>query len=462
MIAIDTQINGSFKVYNSTTGSTFLFSALDYASKNGEIELIPAAGSGLLPLTTPYTALTVNGVTAFASAQAACSALDVAGVGGSKTAIYALPARGEIVITGTPADEDTVTLDDGTKTPVVFEFSGAKSAGSITFVNDATPTQPSDGDTIILDAEGDFEKTFEFNAGRKFSATLSFIDGETAENVVDGNLLTVVTHNASKTFVFLDTPAEETAYNEVEIGETAAATMANFITKFNAVVTGYTAIAADTPDHTCTIQANAVGIAFYFSISTDGTYIKLTNVVVGLEPGDNITAVGNIGVPIMTTVGITTTEFVRAWNDNVPNFAATQGAGGSSHVVTITADEIGVAYNVTLTTEGTHITIVEPTGGIDSGTNVTSGQIEVPVGIDTAETASNLFEAINEVLGDGDLDIRATVFESTVYLSNLATGTGGNEAITKSCDAITITGMSGGRVKTDIADILTALAALAV
>lgn len=61
MIAIDTQSSGGFKVTETTTGETFFFSALQYACKNDQIELIPAAGSNILPLSASYSELIING-----------------------------------------------------------------------------------------------------------------------------------------------------------------------------------------------------------------------------------------------------------------------------------------------------------------------------------------------------------------------------------------------------------------
>ena len=461
MIAIDTQSSGGFKVTETTTGETFFFSALQYACKNDQIELIPAAGSNILPLSASYSELIINGNSGLGSAAAACAALDTAGLGGSKSSLFALPARGSVTVTGTPADEDTLTLNDGTNT-VVFEFSGAKAAGSVTFIDDATPAKPSDGDTVILDAEGDFEKTFEFNIGRKASVVLSFEDDGTAENLVDGNILTFEGKEETVTFIFLDTPADESGYAEVEIGASAAATMAAFITKFNASVEDYTATAADPADNTCTISADAVGSDFTIDFATNATYIAFSAETAGLNNGENISDPANIGVGIMSTVATTAAEFVRLWNANVPDFTATQGTGGNTHVCSIAAKKIGVLYNVTLTSESDTITITAPTGGVDSGTNLTAPNIEVPIGETTYETAENLTDAINEVSADGDLWIYASRYEAVVSLTNKITGSAGNEDITTDSSAVTVAGMSGGRAKTDIADILTALAALAV
>ena len=449
MIELITLASGGFKIITTGTHRVERFySNLQYVVENDQIILAGLIGS--------KNDFVINGAFSFASVDALCAAMDAAGVGGSKFIKPALPARGTIKIDSDPDDQDTVTINDGTN-EVVFEFTGGKAAGTVTFVNEATPTNPADGDLLTFDNTGPDETVFEFNGGSKFKVGLEFGDGEETQNPVDGNTVTL----GDDVFIFLDEAEGLTAFTEVEIGETAAATMAAFITAFNLAITGHTATAADTPDNTCTIEADTVGEDGNVIVEVKSNYIQLEEIASGLDNGDNISDPDYIGVPIGATATATMTSFIAAFAANVGNYTIT-GSTPADNACAIKALEIGEDYNAAFATDSDNITAVDLTGGIDAETNLTEGNIGVDVGETTAVTAQNLAQMIYDQAADGNILIFADDKENTVYLSATFTGVTGNEDITKSCDAITVTGLSGGRAAVGITEIITALEALAI
>jgi hypothetical protein len=443
-ISINCLSKNSYKIIAGT--QTFFFTKFEYAIENDLVSIFTPAFN----FKAASNEIAVNEVREFADVTAIANALTGIGGGASPFTSPALPARGLVTLTAQPADTDTVTIDDGiVDDAVVFEFSGIKSAGSVTFSQN-----PSDTDTITVPITDEDDVIFEFDSGFKANATIAFFEGEAASNPFDGAKITFKGGEVDKTFIFLDDPDDETGLNEVEIGLNAAATMAAFIVKFNAVVTGWTAITEEVPDHTCTILANAVGTASNILLTTTSNYIDI-DIASGVNPGGNVEP-GNIGVAIGATAAATMVNFIARFNANILLHTATPNTPANGACV-ITALEIGTAGDITITKEGDNIVVVSPTGGADAGDNATPGNIPVSIGRTKEITAENLAEAINIEKEDSNFNIHANCKAAVVSLTNLSAGVTGNEAITKDSDAVTVSGMSGGAAAVDISTLVTLL-----
>jgi len=456
-ISINRIPTGGFSFeYNN---QTVLTSKAEYVIQNNRITVFAQGG---FEGGAPFDSIAVNEVRDFASAAAVAEALDAIGFGKSSFEKPAHPARGTALFTGIPADTDTITIDDGVNTAVVFEFSGIHSAGAVSFIDDATPTNPSKGDTITFaDGDEDEEITFEFDSGTIASGTIEFSDGEDAINPKAGEKIVFDFEGDNETiFEFVAASDSVSKHNKVVIGLNEDATMAAFIVKFNAVVDGWTAVAEDTPDHTCTIVADAVGVAGNVKLVAYSQAITTTDVSGGLNPGQDY-AEGNIPVVIGANVNATMANFILVFNAFVSTHTA-KAASTPNHTCTIKAVAVGVAGDVTMSKVADYITVTSPTGGADAGDNATPGNIVVEIWDDVNILAEYLTLAINEVKEDGDLDIHANAYGPKVTLTNLATGPAGNETITTTADEITVTGMAGGANAVTIDSIITALAALVV
>lgn len=396
----------------------------------------------------------VNDQGGYTTVEQVCQALSALGVGGSGYNIPATFANGHISLTAEPDDQDTVTIDDGTNTAVVFEFTGKRSVGAVSFANDGTPGNPANEDTIVFDDDGDNETTFEFDSGASASGALEFTDGEEPANPDDFDLLSL---GDDAHFIFLDTPAGETDYTEVEIGEDADATMVNFITAFNALDIPFTAVAANPADNTCTVNADAVGSESNLLWVASGDNFDVTSLTGGINAGDDITE-GNIGVVIGADEDETMENFIEKFNATIafPGWTA-YPSDTPDHECSIIADQVGDEYDVTITKSGDNITVTSPTGGIDAEENLTEGNIPVVVQMHNRDTLKDLAEIINEVKEDGDLLVTAYYNGTRVNLQHLTLGTAGNQSLAKSGDAITVGNLQGGAAEVTLQTLIDAV-----
>lgn len=446
MISIKRLSTGGYKI--TENGRSGFASKVEYTATDSYVQIILPGGSFNFScdIYSPEN-IAVNEVRTFTTTAQVAAALDAIGAGMDKFQKPAQPAEGTAVFATNPADEDTITIDDGVVTAKVFEFSGIKSAGSVSLA-----ANPANGNVITLDPSGDLETIFEFDSGvAATGGALTF----TAKPEEGAQIIFDQGGANETTFIFLAAPAGATDFEEITVGATAVTAMAAFITKFNSVLgTPYTATAAEPADNTCTIAADAVGTAFNAVVALNSANITAVNLSGGLNAGTAVTA-GNIGIAIGASTTITMAAFVAAFNANVAGWTAFPSAPADG-ACTIVADEIGTTGDIGLTRVGANITVVAPTGGANSGTNLTVGHLVVPMGASATETAENLATAINEAA----FGIFAEAISATVFLTNLVAGTTGNIAVTTTAAEITVTGMTGGAAKIDISSILTALAAL--
>jgi len=328
-ISIVRQSTGGYKVVHA--GITYYFSDLNYAASPAGLKILPPTGS---PVEFPLTALNhvaINEVRNFASVELAVKALDAAGVGKDKQDKPALPATGTVSLSGQPAAEDTVTIDDGVITAAaVFEFSGVKSNGAIRFIDGATPASPDPGDLIQFgggEEEGDHpEIVFEFDDG---------------EIEIDRDNI------------------------PVKIGATATVTMTNFIKVFNDNIADWKAYPSATADNNCTIVANEIGEEWDVNLAKEGDNITI---VKELDDGADAEATeGNWTVPIGTNVNVTAANLAEVINeakdDDDTNLLVHAEAKGA--VVHLTHLLLGEAGNEELAKSGTNITVVGLAGGVE-------------------------------------------------------------------------------------------------
>lgn len=148
-------------------------------------------------------------------------------------------------------------------------------------------------------------------------------------------------------------------------------------------------------------------------------------------------------VLIGATLSDTLTNLFNAIN-NAPGFNVTALSITGGDTVNLQNDNYGVAGNVAITEPVNVSTFLSDTG-MSGGDDLSAAGANVPIAIGgtTAETVTNTINAINAqgVL----LAITAVQGSGTsLNLSNDATGTAGNVAITDNINNATVTGMAGG------------------
>lgn len=234
----------------------------------------------------------------------------------------AVAATGTITL-GQVADGNTVTIDDGVHTPIVFEFdTGAAATGSIVLA----AARPAIGDTITVHGV-----VFELTDGT----------GATGDNIE----------------VDLTGNANVTADGE----DILAAIKANIAGLNNASTVG----ALDT-DYTITLTWGTVGEAGNDAdVAVTGANLSATDMTGGLEPGDDVTP-GNVGVAAAVAGNASAANLLAAINDQVTLDITATHTDPASATINLTNDTPGAAGNVTITKVGAAITVTGMAGGKDA------------------------------------------------------------------------------------------------
>lgn len=233
----------------------------------------------------------------------------------------------------------------------------------------------------------------------------------------------------------------------IAIGATKEATMVNTIAAINGIVAGLlvTATATDPASNACTLQNANVGVPGNVAITKTGANITVTGMSGGLAAGNGPITAGNIAVASAAAGSATATmaALVVAINSEAAGLGLTATASEPADAnCTLANDATGVIGNVPITTTCEELTTVTGmSGGQDAGgTEVTAGTISLPTTGSNAVRAITLANAIN-VSG---LNLIAKAIGQAVLLEHREDGSDGNVTITKSGDAIAVSGMSGG------------------
>lgn len=350
-------------------------------------------------------------------------------------------ATGSITFADNPADGDYVRIADADGEARTFEFDGGAAAvGALELTGN-----PLDGELLSVATVADPQQSvvFEFDAGVAASGSVELTDVPAPGDTITFGALAVfefvsdaVAYAGANTPVQLGLDAEESAsalgeaINDAQIGVTAS-------------VLGVT----------CSLDADAPGVAGNIEITTTSLAVDCDSMAGGLDAGDGAVGEGNVPVAIGATAADTMAALIVAWNTAAVGVTAAASEPPDA-ACTLGADAIGPSGNVTIEA-GDSVEVTAMAGGADPGEGpITAGAFEVAIGEDAAETMANLLLAINltalaitaaPVAGD-PLSCQLTADEP---------GSGGNIAITASGASITVSGMSGG------ADIQSRLAASA-
>jgi hypothetical protein len=322
-IEISKRSTGGYTI--EASGNIYHVSDADYCTADGSILLIIPSTHYFSPGYIPVEDIVIEGCGNFTTTQQVASALDSIGIGYKGIGTPAKFPTGKISFSAQPAAADTVTIDDGTNTAVVFEFGGVKAEGAIALADAGTPGNPEDGNTITFDDGGNNETVFEFDDD---------------EEITEGSIL-------------------------VEIGADEDATMVNFIAAFNAAIEGWTAYPSGTPDHQCSIVADEVGEDYNVTISKTGDNITATSPTGGADP--DITE-GNVEVVIGTDLQTTITNLETAFTETRDEGDLLITAKAYSTYVNLIHLEIGTGGNETITKSGSTITVTGMAGGADEVT----------------------------------------------------------------------------------------------
>lgn len=180
----------------------------------------------------------------------------------------------------------------------------------------------------------------------------------------------------------------------------------------------------------------------------DGTNTRI------FEFDNNASITGDVAVPIGVDAAATLANLIQAINTDIIEITATDITSGDPELE-LTADQPGTVGNsYTAVASGAPTTVAASpfTGGtngtaytfeFDDDSSIGGGNIGVLIGVDAAATMTNLITAINNsALNITAEDTTTTVPEAT--LTNDVGGLLGNQTITETGAAITVTGMSGG------------------
>jgi hypothetical protein len=231
----------------------------------------------------------------------------------------------------------------------------------------------------------------------------------------------------------------------VAIGATREATIVNLIAAINAIVgTLLVTAAPSTPaNNSCNLTNDAVGETGNVDITKVGTNIAVGGMSTGAEPGDGTVSGTNIPVASLTSATVTMAALVVAINSEGAGLALTATAADpADETCTLANDATGAAGNVAITTDCEELTsVVGMTGGQDAGgTEVTAGTISLPTQTAKEDQAATLAAAIKA----SGLNLIVETIGAMVRLTQRTDGYAGNVTITKSGDAIAVTGMTGG------------------
>lgn len=233
----------------------------------------------------------------------------------------AVAATGTITL-GQVADGNTVTIDDGVHTPIVFEFdTGAAATGSIVLA----AARPAIGDTITVHGV-----VFELTDGT----------GATGDNIE----------------VDLTGNANVTADGE----DVLAAIKANIAGLNNAGTAG----ALDT-DYTITLTWGTVGEDGNSTVTKVGANITVTSMTGGLDAGDAVTP-GNVGVVAAVAGNASAVNLLAAINIHVALDIVATHTDPPSAMIELANSAAGAAGNVTITKVGAAITVTGMAGGLDA------------------------------------------------------------------------------------------------
>ncbi|CAB5079683.1 hypothetical protein UFOVP141_3 [uncultured Caudovirales phage] len=241
----------------------------------------------------------------------------------------------------------------------------------------------------------------------------------------------------------------------VAVGASAAASAANLLTAINNVGAGLlvTASPTDPASGTITLEADALGAAENIAITKTGNSMTVIGMRDGADAGSGIVGAGHIPVAAVTSATATMAALVVAINSVAAGLALTATAAQvPDHTCALENDASGSAGNVVITKSCSVATVTGMSGGNSVGDNVSQGAIGVAIGADLAACGANLRAAI---AASGLVNIAAGAQPpATIGLEALAAGDAGNGAITKTGDAITVTGMAGGHDRVDLRDVI--------
>jgi len=294
-------------------------------------------------------------------------------------------ADGNVDFTANLNDGDTVTVEDGDGTVIVFEGDGGVQAtGTVTIAGGNS----ADGDLIEIDDGVNVATEFEVDDPQHASGTIDIavlpLDADTI-TIDDGQGTSLVFEFESGGGIGGDVQVDIAALDPTT-------TRDNLVTAING--TALLMVAAPGAGDDLTLLADEGGISYNVAIveSTGGARV----VVAGMTLGAAAVASGG-GEPVMlgATNLRTTTFFVAAVN-NVGGGLAMLAADAGAGVTNLTNDAYLAAGNVAIDTSGaTNTTDTEMTGGFDPGDGPIGGDVAFAIGAAAADTIAAFIVVVN-------------------------------------------------------------------
>lgn len=401
-------------------------------------------------------------------------------------------ATGSVVFTGLPVDGQTITLNDGSHSAVVFEMDdGTAATGTLTLSG-----APADADTFSL-SDGTTTAVFEYDRGVAGVASTGGVV-TVGSLPLDGDTVTLTTSTSAGStatvYEFNASGGVSGSNKAVLTGASAAEAATELIACINATggyasngSTGYTATSGGSG--VVNVVRTATGAGNETISKSSGTLQVETATALGTITGNGnatviTTAAGVTGSPITTSVAVLNGDTAAVWAGKVrtalaldANITAIYTVGGSSATISLTrilAAANDATLNISLangTCTGitTAATSANSTAGVASSITVTTsfsgGVTQIAVGsaitggrigvagsatpggssLSTAACTTNLLTAINAVTGPAFLFTATQGAGTTVTLTANTKGTAGNSfTMAKSGTNLAVSGATFG------------------